>query len=385
MADNDNTETSNQVVTRILTLKDQVLKWAAPKQHSDTDPDKYGQGTNSEYGHVKVSNTLSQDDDNPVKGSAIYSYINGVKQGLEKYKIITSENVFVDADSSDGKSNIPTTKAVLKKINEMLSDFQPFNVLTEITSETKHEDDTNHRKNIPTAKAVWDALSSYKDLLVGVSYKMPQSYKKGINTLTTAGYYIMDHDKTKPKSFSYGGETIYYTNALVTVKKQSNRVIQHVCATTKVTSSKNASNYNYKINGSEYTRHGSYNSNGETTWKPWHVAHKPYSKTSRVKKPGQGVDDNSVVVYENTAGFIIQWKQTNSNQKRYPVYASLYQYVDVCEFSPALPITGPYVFGNLIGRMDIKITPTKMQIRSNVAPGGRIIEMEETYFVPRNQ
>lgn len=381
MTDNENTD--NTVVTHILTLKDQVLKWAAPKKHLSNNPEDYGKATTKQYGHVIVSDQLDAYSDNPVKSSVIRTYID------EKISTVTSKIpkiIFnttvtdISHQTDNDEYNIPTTKAVFEK----LKSFQPkFNVVTTVTKDSTNT--TSGLNNIPTAKAVWDALSSYKDLLVGVSYKTPQSYKSGINSLTTAGYYIMNHDKTKPKSFSYGGETIHYTNALVTVKKQSNRIIQHVCATTKVTSSSNANNYTYKINGSEYTRYGSYNSNGETTWKPWHLAHKPYSKTSRAKiADTKNVDANSVVVYENTAGFIIQWKQTRAN-KTYPVTAPLYEYKDVCTFDPPLPITGPYVFGNLIGRLDIRITSNKMQIRSNVAPGGRIIGVEETYFVPRNQ
>ena len=189
-----------------------------------------------------------------------------------------------------------------------------------------------------------------------------------------AGYYL----QTGNRHFSYGGETIYYTNALIRVEKQSNRVIQHVYATSKVTSNGTTT---YKINGSEYTRWGT----SATDWKAWHVAHKPYTKTVRACHWGPGVDSGSVVVYENTAGYIIRWKQENDQQNSYVVNTPLYEYTDLCTFNPALPITGPYIFSNLIGRMDVKITADKMQIRSNIAPGGRIIQVNETYFVPRNQ
>ena len=372
----------NEVLTHILTLKNEVLRWAAPKKHNDsTDGEKYGQASETNFGHVLVKNTVTNSE-HPVKGSGIISYINTVKDSLQAKLNIETSISDGPTDETNGKNNIPTSKAVLDKINSKLNNYQ---VALTIQNTKIKADNLGNNKTIPTVKAVWETLSSYKDLLVGVDLSMPQSYTGSINGLTTAGYYIMNHNKSKPKYFSYGGETIYYTNALVTVKKQSNRVIQHVCATTKVTSSSNASNYTYKINGTEYTRYGSYNASGETTWKPWHLTHKPYSKTSRVHTLGQGVDSGSVVVYENTEGFIIRWKQSNPNQQRYPVHASLYEYADVCTFSPALPINGPYVFGNLIGRMDIRITPNKMQIRSNVAPGGRIIGMDETYFIPRNQ
>lgn len=377
-------EQIGEVVTHILTLSEQVLRWAAPKKHNDsTDGNKYGKADTTHFGHVVVKDTVTNSTD-PVQGSAIISYINTVKDTLQSKLNIKTSIGDSETDTTNDANNIPTTKAVLDKINNKLSNYQ-----TKLTIQNTKIQSNNlgNESTVPTVKSVWETLSNYKDLLKGVSLSTPLSYKGSINNLIEPGYYIMDHSVTNPKYFSYGGEKIYYTNGLVTIKKQynSNRVIQHVCASTKITSSSNANNYTYKINGSEYTRYGSYSSDGTINWKPWHVAHKPYSKTSRVHTLGRGVDENSVVVYENTEGFIIRWKQTNNNQQRYPVYATLYEYADVCTFSPALPITGPYVFGNLIGRMDIRITADKMQIRSNVSPGGRIIGVDETYFIPRNQ
>ena len=210
---------------------------------------------------------------------------------------------------------------------------------------------------IPTAKAVWDAITNYQELFVGVSLDKPKHINAHLDTMREPGYYM----QTGTRYFSYGGEAIYYTNALVKVEKQANRVIQHVYATSKITSNGTT---NYKINGSEYTRWGL----SENDWKPWHVAHKPYTKTTRACNEGRGVDVGSVIVYENTSGFIVHWDQFKQENDKYPVSASLYSWATVCEFSPALPIKGPYVFGNLIGRCDFKITSNKLQIRSNVRP-----------------
>jgi hypothetical protein len=171
-------------------------------------------------------------------------------------------------------------------------------------------------------------------------------------------------------TFLHGNETIYYKNGLIKVEKSNNIIIQHVYSVDKNTK---------KLNSCEYTRKGS---NGN--WDSWYVTHKPYTKYQGTITYGTGVDQGSIEVYENTAGFIIKWNQTNNNQQRYPITAPLYEFTRVCSFNPPLPIDGPYVFGNLIGRMDIRITNKQMDIRSTVVPGGRIIEMHETYFVPRN-
>lgn len=346
MAD-DNTKT-----VTLMFLKEQVLRWAAPiiHKHNCTDiediattyapinhastSNKYGTSTSTKYGHVQLSDTV-ENNAKPVKGSGIITYVTAQLNTLE--------------------ANLRETLQSKLTITQT------------VTSSSTHS-------QTPTAKAVWDAITNYKELFVGVSLDKPKKINQHIDQMREPGYYL----QTGTRYFSYGGEAIYYTNALIKVEKQSNRVIQHVYATSKIQGTNGTT---YKINGSEYTRWGL----SESDWKPWHVAHKPYTKTTRACKEGTGVDKGSVVVYENTAGFIIHWDQFKQENDKYPVTAPLYQYNTVCEFTPALPIKGPYVFGNLIGRCDFKITSDKMQIRSNVTPGGRIIEMHETFFVPRNQ
>lgn len=342
----------------LMFLKEQVLRWAALKRHSHKAEDiedmdskyapvnhadasnKFGLGDTDKYGHVKVDDEISDSSVNPVQNKVI-------KQAI--------------------------TDAINNLRNELINKLQEkFNIVTEITSESA--DKTDNKYNIPTAKAVWDALTNYKDLFVGRSWDSPKKIDENINNMRTPGYFL----QTGSRSFSYGGEKIYYTNALIRVEKQSNRVIQHVYATSKVS---NGIDTTWKINGCEYTRWGS----SETDWKPWHAAHVPYRLTSRAINEGKGVDKGAVKVYENTAGFLITWDQFSQEKDKYPVTAPLYEYNTVCEFSPALPIKNNYVFGNLIGRMDVKISSNKMQIRSTVQPGGRIIEVHESYFVPRNQ
>lgn len=342
----------------LMFLKEQVLRWAALKRHihkaediEDMDSkyapvnhadasNKFGLGDTDKYGHVKVDDEISDSSVNPVQNKVI-------KQAI--------------------------TDAINNLRNELINKLQEkFNIVTEVTSESTDKSDDKY--NIPTAHAVWSALSNYKDLFVGRSWDSPKKIDENIDNMRTPGYFL----QTGSRYFSYGGEKIYYTNALIRVEKQSNRVIQHVYATSMVT---NGSNTTWKINGCEYTRWGT----SETDWKSWHAAHVPYRLTSRAVNEGKGVDKGSVKVFENTAGYIIHWDQYSQEKDKYPISAPLYEYTTVCEFSPALPITGPYVFGNLIGRMDIKITSDKMQIRSTVQPSGRIIEMHECYFVPRNQ
>lgn len=351
----------NGLTQHLLFLKEQVLRFAAainhkhkvkdiedlndqfaPKNHA-SESNQYGEGTSTQYGHVKTDDNVT-DSINPVKASGIIQYV---------------------------------TEEINKLYDKLKNELQDkLNIVTSITGDTPEK--TDDKYNIPTAKAVWDAIVGYEDLFTGRSWDKPKEIDISIDELVEPGYYLQIG--TSNRYFTYGGEIIFYVNGLIRVEKQSNRVIQHVYTTSKITSGNETT---YKINGSEYTRWGT----STTDWKAWHVAHKPYTKTNRavITSTCKGVDEGSIVVYENTAGFMIHWDQYKQDQQRYPVSAPLYEYADVCYFEPALPIKGPYVFGNLIGRMDIKITSDKMQIRSNVNPGGRIIEMHEAYFVPRNQ
>ena len=356
---------SDEQTSHILYLSEQVLRFAAEIDHKHTTSDitdisskyaplkhdsaseAYGKGTQSKYGHLKINDNVTgtgTDNAMPVTATGIVTYV------------------------SNQISNIAST---------LRTELQnKLNIKQTVDSTSTHQ--SSGAYNIPTTQAVWQAISDYKDLLIGVDLARPKSINKNINDMTDAGYFI----QTGVRSFSYGGENINYTNALIKVEKQSNRVIQHVCATDKFTSGGQTI---YKINGRRYTRWGATSVVNPPTWNAWEVEHKPYTRTIRACNLGPGVDEGSIEVFENTSGFIIHWDQHNAPDDRYPVSSELYEYINVCEFKPPLPITGPYVFGNLIGRFDIKIEAHRMQIRSNVNKGGRIIEMHETWFVPRNQ
>ena len=343
----------------ILYLKDQILRFAAPKnhkhvtddvedlnskyatkKHTSTNANEIGAGTKDVYGHVKVDDEV-KDSSNPVQNTKIKEYI--------------------DTAASDLNADI-------EEINDKI-DYQ-------ILKSTDGINSSSTDKQLPTALTVWEALTSYDDILNGVTIRTPSEYGNSLETLTTPGYYI--YKKDTPTYFIYGGEQIFYNGALIEVRANDGHIIQYVYATEQSTQDGNTI---YRLNGEQYTRWKK--STGD--WKAWHCAHKPYKETTRVSELGENVDAGSVTVHENTAGFIIRWNQSKQPEDQYPISAPLYQYAKVCDFYPPLPIKGPYVFGNLIGRYDIKITSSKMEIRSNIPPTGRIIGVHETYFVPRNQ
>lgn len=266
----------------------------APYQHNATTT-KHGAASASKYGHTKVAEVLTANEQSPVQGKAIVSYIN---EALKNIK-------------SDTFSN-PTK------------------------TETK------------------------------------------INYLVQPGYWMYIGE---PDVFSCLPDTIQYKNGLITVEKQSNHIIQTVYST-----SWSSVDNIYKLDGRQFIRHGYItSSNGQniSKWYPWHVKHLPWRKRNDLLltrgKNVQGTFD----IYEHTAGYTFRWIQNYGNDQRYVLHVPQYSYASVYTFK-TLPIYGPYVFGNLIGHMDIKITNSDFKIRSINRKGEHIIGMDETYFVPRN-
>lgn len=361
----------NSLTKHLMNLKEQILRFAAEKEHThltsnitdaysklakknhaDTS-NSFGAATSSKYGHVKLidnvieENSDTEDASSTVKSSGIYTAINNA---------ITTLRTEID--------NIVNDKIYF--VTEHLEEWE---------NDTIEDIDKKEKYAIPTAKAVWDAIENYDNLFIGVSLDKPKVTSSDIDNIKTPGYYKSNNPTRK--TFNYGNQSIYYDQGLIKVEKADDRIIQHVHATELASSGNNSY---YKLNGCEYRR---YYANGE--WKEWHVAHIPYRSIAPISHSGPGIDNNSIQIFENTAGFIFHWDQNATDDDRYNIQAPLYEYAEICTFSQELPIRGPYVFSNLIGRMDIKITSTGMYIRSNVQPGGRIIEMHETYFVPRNR
>ena len=171
----------------LMFLKEQVLRWAALKRHSHKAEDiedmdskyapvnhadasnKYGLGDTDKYGHVKVDDEISDSSVNPVQNKVI-------KQAI--------------------------TDAINNLRNELINKLQEkFNIVTEITSEST--DKTDNKYNIPTAHAVWSALTNYKELFVGRSWDSPKKIDENIDNMRTPGYFL----QTSNRHFFYGGES----------------------------------------------------------------------------------------------------------------------------------------------------------------------------------
>lgn len=178
-----------------------------------------------------------------------------------------------------------------------------------------------------------------------------------------AGYYKIDTDEAN--TISIPPNDVFYKNGLLEIKQIGDEKIYHLYATSNI-------NGTYKLNGQEYIKYGN------NDWRIYKIPQK--ERVDLLKDAGKNVDKNSLTIYENTSGYIFNWKQ-NNNRFELPVdqntWTSIYKYKN-------LPITGEYIFGNLIGHCDIKITGNEMFIRSIDKKDENIEGVNTTFFVPRN-
>lgn len=318
----------------IVNLKKTILTYAAEKNHThrgyasveDLNNHINTQGDNTRAGHVKVGNEITATTNNPVTGTTIFNFINNKLSGYLQTSAL----------------NNYYTKTI---IDEKLAELK--NRLNQVTTD-------------------WS----------GHSITNPKETTTKINHLIQPGYYkyVGPH-----ATFSCEPDAISYSNALITVEKQSNHLIQHVYATSYSSSSKT-----YKIDGRIFVRHGYTTTDtvGKTVyhWEDWYVAHIPYrERKDLVNNTNNAV--GSFKIYESTAGYTFKWKQGGTNDN-FVLPMARYTYTNICEFK-SLPIESGYVVGNLIGHLDIRITKTSFKARSTNNKGDVISGVDVSYFVPR--
>ena len=77
--------------------------------------------------------------------------------------------------------------------------------------------------------------------------------------------------------------------------------------------------------------------------------------------------------------YTFKWSQS---EDRYQLPMQQYQFYTIAEFT-SLPIEEPYVFGNLIGHVDIKISKDSFKVRSTNRKGEYVTGVNNTFFIPR--
>ena len=336
----------------IVNLKKTILTYAAEKNHrhreyvEQTEFDEHVDtiANNDTNGHVQVKNNLTYNGNSPVTSKGIYDWVMSKINGLEQTYIKKTD--IIDNLTSDS-----STQALSAKQGKTLKGLID-NVATQLSKVTTD----------------WS----------GHSITNPKETTTQIDHLVTRGYYIYKGTKG---TFSCSPDTISYKNALITVEKQSNHIIQHVYAT----SYSNAAQ-TYKIDGRIFVRHGyttaGTNGQAEYHWEKWYVEHIPWrERNDLLKTRGPNVNAGSFTIHECTAGYVFTWKQGGTND-RYDVPMAKYSYSNVYTFE-TLPIAGTYIIGDLIGRLDVRITNSSLKVRTLEPKGSYIVGVDMTYFAPR--
>lgn len=340
-----------------------ILKLAAKKEHSDTTT-TYGEATDTKYGHVQKTPTISSNSTKAITSGAVYSHTTTTA---------TDEVLgHVKVDTSLGDTSNPVSN---QAINEAITDLN-----TELSNTTAEVNTAT--SDITTLN---DNITSIQSDIAGMDFVNPKELPGNVNNLDELiepGYFVFNKTDT-PLKISYGNRQIPYNNGLISNKIQGNRLIQQVYTTKETT---NSGTTTYRLTGSIYQRiivieDGAITSqSGEWDWECIHINHEDIASYTATPS---STAVKQVKIDESTAGFTITWSQVNNEDWSYEIQKDLYEYADVCTFNPNLPIKGTYIFGNLIGKIDVRITSDKMQVRSTLPKGNKVYDVNTSFFVPR--
>jgi hypothetical protein len=316
----------------VVNLREEIEKYAAPVNHTHT-------------AYTPVT-TVTTTGTKAVQSKGIVKYINSVLNNFPNKSEVTS---LIEEKISNA-------------INITMSDYVKTTSLANYLTTENAESEYAKKTDIPS------------DINF---YAHPTTTTTKIDNLILPGYYqYVGNDAT----FSCKPDNVHYTNGLIKVEQQSNHLIQHVYAT-----SYSSSAQKYKIDGREFVRYGYTSTTNDTVtknWGQWRVANIPWKKRNDLlKNRGTNVSENGFSIYECTAGYVFKWQQSGEQQK-YTLPMNQYDYGSIYTFEE-LPIVSPYIFGNLIGRIDVKITENDFKIRSTSKRNEDIVGVDNTYFVPR--
>ena len=359
---------ANDNTVKIFNLKDEVLSVASKKNHkwddshfnenNEQENDPYGKGDNNFYGHVKlISNAEAFDtyEENASVGVSI--------AGLKSY--FENEMPPIEKSSNEDDENILLTKYVTTQL------------INDLIEEARTELNTDDIRIVSEDKTLTERLSDIDDTIernynpnnIDLTSPKPVTENDNINNLTTAGYYYYNKEESVP--LLYNEENIHYENAIIMVERQPDEtILQYIYATKKETN-----DLIYTIDGTKFLRTS--NDNG-TNWSDLSLIQIPNQSSKEITSHRTG----TIITYkETTAGFTFNWKQENNVD--YEVQEDLYEYETIGTFAP-LPIgDNPYIFGNLIGKVDVKINKNSIAVRSTLPSGNVIKNVNATFFVPR--
>lgn len=352
----------------ILNLQSVINEIASPKNHTwkDGDAKTYGKGNGDTYGHVKLVGTIPDDTTSDNEGasvSAIKSYISS--------KITP---VIKDTEATIDDSSLLTGAVIKKLINQLVSEsISKLSIENIIYQKAATEDEED--------KTLEDALTDINTAIEqshnpnNIDLTSPKSVENDIDSLKTPGYYT--YDKEEDVTLNYNGTpSVHCKDALITVEAQSDgNVIQYILATTP-----SGNLDEYKITGEKYVRVF----DGEE-WSPLSLIYTP--QKNRSVSPTEALMDKdgnttgNITMTETTAGFTFNWHQYGEGT--YTIQSDLYEYEKIGGFE-SIPIGNtPFIFGNLIGKIDIKIDAQGIFVRSTLPSGSVVKNVNTTFFIPR--
>lgn len=323
---------------KIFNLRDEVLTIAAGKNHAWEDDDNqdidYGKAGTDYYGHVKTVSDLMQNtkynDSHCPTVEATKSYVN------QKTNDIIN-------DDDDVTDDIKKTKTFSRaKIEEKLSVIDSKSTEVNETQKNFINGEINKLKN--SLQGEINELNTYE--------KIKDNDTISIDNLKTPGYYYHKKDDDFNKS-------------IVIVQKTDESIIQYI----------------EKYGGSELTGdiYQRVFTNGE--WKTFLVYKQPVTRETPLLEN----DKTKITIRENTAGYIFTWIQKTEN-KTYEVQGDLYEYYTLVSFDGKdinINEDEVFIFGNLIGKIDVKITSDGIDVRSTLPKGNVIKNVHASFFVPR--
>ncbi len=320
---------SDYITEKILNLKDEVLKWAAPKIHShpeyegnNTVPNhaditnKYGEGTDKLYGHVKVDTSLNTTSNNPVQNKKITEAINNKA---------SSQHTHTIDDITDLSNN----------------------------------------------------LGSY----IKGTYQNPKTLEETkpgyIEGLVTPGVYyaknIYFNDTTWRDPSSTGSAS---TPGLICVYEINKQKHQHIIT----------------MLGREWKRYAKINgldNDGNVTswgWGPWYLSFtsSPINIEDKVIE-AYNTNVHNIQILEDQNGYTIIWDQASSAHPKF--YSGPYQdwkHAVLFRQSSTLQMKGKFVIGDIMGKMDVRIDQSGLYVRYNGNPNTPISDISNfAYYIPK--
>lgn len=309
--------------------------------------------------------------------------IVNLRQEIQNNSIIKSDLLTILSDNTNStnpaQSNaivtyvIAKTNALNEDITNTLNNYTTHienNYLKKSDAANTYLTQTtiNNLLNKDIADTYYAPIEHSHTNLVFNMYAYPTETTEPIDNIVEPGYYKY----TGIGTIICGSNNIHYSNSLIKVEKHNNYIIQHLYATSFIGS-------DYVINGEEYTRYGYKSNNNSYNWDKWHIKYIPYRELNSNLITSISEDIDNFTIYESTAGYTFKWTQS---EDRYQLPMQQYQFYTIAEFT-SLPIEEPYIFGNLIGHVDIKISKDSFKIRSTNRQGEYITGINNTFFVPR--